>query len=133
MSKELGLSIGPVSELQVMKPFFVTLDLPYSLTYGEAVPLNIAVYNYHDHELDVQLRLELNPDFEIILSPPKETLSVPSQEIRVLSFVIKPLKLGSISILVSAMTIEGDDNVQRMVLVEPPGSFSAPLPLILAL
>lgn len=58
----LGLSRRP-SNLEVFQPFFVSLDLPYSVKRGEVVAIPIVVFNYMDKSLDAEVTLH-NEDQE---------------------------------------------------------------------
>ncbi|KAE8737042.1 Thioester-containing protein, partial [Frankliniella occidentalis] len=53
----LGLTPQP-SKLTVFRPFFVTVDLPYSVVRGEVVSLPIVVFNYMDRDVTAEVTLE---------------------------------------------------------------------------
>ena len=41
-----GLGVSPPSELTVLKPFFVSLDLPFSINFGETVTIIPLVFYF---------------------------------------------------------------------------------------
>lgn len=47
----LGLTKRP-SKLEVFQPFFVSLDLPYSIKRGEVVAIPIVIFNYLPEDLE---------------------------------------------------------------------------------
>lgn len=62
----LGLTQQP-KMLQVFKPYFVSIDLPYSVIRGEAFALPVVVYNYMDKSLDTEVTLHNEEnEFEFI-------------------------------------------------------------------
>ena len=46
LSRETGLGISPKRELVVSKPFFVSLELPFSINFGETVTIIPLVFNF---------------------------------------------------------------------------------------
>ena len=40
-------------QLKVFQPFFVSMDLPYSVIRGEQVAIKVLVFNYLDEEMEV--------------------------------------------------------------------------------
>lgn len=53
----LGLIEEP-RKLKVFQPFFVSLDLPYSIRRGEIVAIPIVVFNYMDKDVTAEVTLE---------------------------------------------------------------------------
>ena len=45
-------------QLRVFRPFFLSLDLPYSVIRGEIVAIPIVVFNYMNKDLEVDVTLE---------------------------------------------------------------------------
>lgn len=52
----LGLTKEPRS-LQVFQPFFVSLNLPYSIKRGEVLSIPVGIFNYLEDEFDVEVTL----------------------------------------------------------------------------
>lgn len=62
----LGLTRQP-KMLEVFKPFFVSIDLPYAVIRGEVLALPIAVFNYLENNLDAEVTLHNeDKEFEFI-------------------------------------------------------------------
>lgn len=64
---ETGLGVAPItSNLTVFLPFFVNLQVPYSIVRGETAVIQANVFNYRDTEHYVIVRLKESPDYDII-------------------------------------------------------------------
>lgn len=129
----LGLTQQP-RKLNVFLPFFVSTNLPYSVKRGEIVSIPVVIFNYmesgqtaevtfdngeHEFEFaDVENEIHDNSKLEVSR---KKTVDVPSNSGRTVSFMIKPTKLGHITIKVTATTALAGDGVERQLLVEPEG------------
>lgn len=62
----LGLTREP-SKLTVFQPFFVSLNLPYSVKRGEVVTIPCTVFNYLETDVEAELTLENeNNEFEFM-------------------------------------------------------------------
>lgn len=46
LSRQTGLGISPQAQLTVIKPFFVSLELPFSVNFGEAVTVTPLVFYF---------------------------------------------------------------------------------------
>ena len=46
LSKEYSFGIAPESTLKVFRPFFVSVNLPYSVVSNEKWPVQVSVFNY---------------------------------------------------------------------------------------
>lgn len=131
-----GFSIDPVTGLgltkkpkilEVFQPFFVSLNLPYSVKRGEILTLPVVVFNYleNDAVTDITLHNE-NAEFEFVGASgddkvQKTEVTVPANNGASTSFVIKPTKVGPISIKVVATTALASDAVVVVLPVEPEG------------
>ncbi|XP_035781240.1 CD109 antigen-like isoform X7 [Anopheles albimanus] len=129
----LGLTQRP-RKLNVFLPFFVSTNLPYSVKRGEVVAIPIVVFNYMADDLTATVVLENNEqEFEFadveneIIDTSKVELSrekrlaVPANSGKSVSFMVKPKKLGHITIKVQATSDVAGDAVERQLLVEPEG------------
>jgi CD109 antigen len=116
----------------VFQPFFVTLNLPYSIKRGEVVSIQVLVFNYMDKEQAAEVTLfNYFEEFEFVSAVTGEKASkemqkklkaviVPESGTSV-SFVIRPLKVGHITIKVVASSAVAGDRVERQLIVEPEG------------
>ncbi|KAK2162981.1 hypothetical protein LSH36_88g05020 [Paralvinella palmiformis] len=128
--KGLGVLDQPF-ELQAFKPFFVTMDLPYSIIRGEEFELKIIVQNYLKSSVDVKITLEKSKDY-FKVSPPSggkyqfakvwTDIGVPPGDGYTVSIWIKPVELGNIPIEVKAQSSQMADAVLRKILVKPEGA-----------
>ena len=63
-----GLGVSEESaELLVSKPFFVSLQLPYSIVRGEEFALRVVVFNYEQHDVETMVVLAGNSSFQNIV------------------------------------------------------------------
>ncbi|XP_063245195.1 CD109 antigen-like isoform X2 [Bacillus rossius redtenbacheri] len=130
----LGLSRAP-KKLRIFRPFFVSLDLPYSVLRGEIVAIPIIVFNYMDKDVTADVTLENQglENFEFaeisndVTDTPKlelyrtKQVSVKANSGSSVSFMITPRKLGYITIKVTAKSILAADAVERQLLVKAEG------------
>ncbi|NXX04486.1 CD109 protein, partial [Larus smithsonianus] len=120
----LGVTTAPV-ELEAFQPFFIFLNLPYSVIRGEQFILEVNIFNYLKEEVEVTVILDMNDAFEIILTSNEinatenqQSISVPSEDGKTVQFPIKPRQLGEIPIKVTAMSSAASDAVIQKVLVK---------------
>lgn len=50
-----GLGVAATSALPVFMPFFLDVEVPYSLKVGENVTVKVVVYNYMHYSLPVSV------------------------------------------------------------------------------
>ncbi|KAK6619001.1 hypothetical protein RUM44_003383 [Polyplax serrata] len=126
----LGLIEAP-TKVKVFRPFFVSLDLPYSIVRGEVVSIPVVVFNYFNEEVTAEVTIKNDGEFEFS-DATNEVIDGPSAQrsktVRVkpnsgapLSFMITPKALGYISIRVTATSKLAGDGVDRKLLVKPEG------------
>ncbi|XP_037031199.1 CD109 antigen-like isoform X2 [Bradysia coprophila] len=129
----LGLTKSP-STLKVFQPFFVSLNLPYSIKRGEAVAIQIVVFNYMDKSVSATVTLE-NAEQEFVFSDPsneveekpkieksrKKNINIKSNDGAPVSFLITPTKAGPIKIKVTATSSLAGDAIEKTLLVVPEG------------
>ncbi|ESO92217.1 hypothetical protein LOTGIDRAFT_162872 [Lottia gigantea] len=129
----LGLGVAAeTASLLVEKPFFVSLNLPSSVKFGEVVAIQAIVFNYLDQAVPVTVSLTNSNDFYSvdILSNGDEqdssedksvTVTVPSGSPTPIYFPIRPRIRGRIDIEVTARSFLAADAVRRQLLVRPEG------------
>lgn len=129
----LGLTQQP-RKLNVFLPFFVSTNLPYSVKRGEIVSIPVVIFNYMESGQTAEVKFD-NSEYEFEFADVeneihdntksetsrKKSVEVPSNSGRTVSFMIRPTKLGHITIKVTATTALAGDGVERQLLVEPEG------------
>ena len=132
----LGLTHQP-SKFTVFQPFFVTTNLPYSIKRGEVVSIPILVFNYMDTDQSVDVTL-FNSEGEFEFAEVNEAenqvrrrrsnealrskrIFVTSQSGVSVPFMIRPLKVGHITIKVVASSNVAGDGVEKQLIVEAEG------------
>nr|UCK81477.1 CD109 antigen-like protein [Arenicola marina] len=130
VSTDKGLGVADMtSKLTVFKPFFITLNLPYSVIRGEEFGLQALVFNYLHEELEVLVTLEMSDEFKVkqpnaveaVFAEVKATIRVPPGDGKSVKFWIVPQNLGNIAIQIKAQSTVAADGLKRMLLVEPEG------------
>uniref|UniRef100_A0A8B9F4K6 CD109 antigen n=1 Tax=Amazona collaria TaxID=241587 RepID=A0A8B9F4K6_9PSIT len=123
----LGVMTAPV-ELEAFQPFFIFLNLPYSVIRGEQFILEVNIFNYLKEEAEVTVILDMSDAFEIILTSNEinatenqQSVSVPSEDGKTVQFPIKPKQLGEIPIKVTAISSAASDAIIQKVLVKAEG------------
>ncbi|XP_054723322.1 CD109 antigen-like [Uloborus diversus] len=133
MDTVTGLGIAPENaKVTVFRPFFVKLNLPYSVIRSESLYLEVIVFNYNKKTMKADVTLEnRNDEFEFTIagneiSPTKDqmtkTVEVPAENGVSVMFLITPKVLGYIELKVTAMADNYGDSVLRKLLVKPEGS-----------
>lgn len=122
------------TKIQVFQPFFVSTNLPYSVKRGEVIAIPVIIFNYMDKTLDAEVVME-NTDNEYdfteatneIEDKPLDVVqrvkrvSVPPNTGRSISFMIRPKKIGQITMKITATTPLAGDAIHQMLKVEPEG------------
>jgi CD109 antigen len=135
-----GMGIAEqMQAFEVFQPFFVKVDLPYSVKKGETVAVQMIVYNYLEKEISAEVTLE-NPggtSFAFGSKNPNEIedddtgpvevfrtkrVSVKPGRGTLVSFIITPLELGLIDMKITAKSGSvGRDTQIKKLLVESEG------------
>ncbi|GMT28413.1 hypothetical protein PFISCL1PPCAC_19710 [Pristionchus fissidentatus] len=137
VNEHSGLGVAPTtSKLRVFRPFFVRLNLPYSVKRGEKFALQALIFNYLDNEQDVVVTLKhedqsgfdfLNKDGSVRRGNTKgdyntRLVSVPGGGVsKAVYFPILPNQIGNIRLKVEARCASAGDAVDIPLKVEPEG------------
>ncbi|XP_031758448.1 CD109 antigen [Xenopus tropicalis] len=127
ISENFGFGmLAPPEQLEAFQPFFLSLNLPSYVIRGEQFVLEVIVFNYLQKETEVSVTLEKSDAFEIQLafvnaSESQQSVSVPSQEGKIVFFPIKPIHLGEIPITVKAISALASDAVTQKLQVKAEG------------
>jgi CD109 antigen len=128
----IGVSTKP-RVLEAFRPFFISLNLPYSVVKGEVFPLQVLVHNYISSEVTAEVTLqnaagsfEFQEEDNKVKASSTKAIKIGPNEVKSLPFVIKPVKFGKVSLDVKAVTMgsgaeQAGDAVSRPLLVKPPG------------
>jgi CD109 antigen len=133
----LGLT-KQAEKFNVFQPFFVSTNLPYSIKRGEVIAIPIVVFNYMDQDQEAKVTLfnsdneleftEINEKENDVHRRRRETetqrtkiILAKSESGTSVSFMIKPLKVGHITLKVTASSQLAGDGFERELIVEPEG------------
>lgn len=128
----LGVIEQP-TKLQVFRPFFIQLNLPYSVIRGEVIALQAIIFNYMSKEVGAEVTLENIGDFDFVETGAEsnelkgeslfrsKTVRVPAQDGSPVSFLIRPKTLGNIDIRMTAKSFTAGDAIVRKLLVKAEG------------
>jgi len=119
LSKGAGFGVAE-AQLKVLQPFFVTVDLPYSVIRGEQFPVKVALYNYQNSTEEFTVELE-KADWFQLLDQPSKTVKIGPNDLGAVSFTIKPGKLGTNKLKVTARSSSSADAIVKEQIVESEG------------
>ncbi|XP_045204949.2 CD109 antigen-like isoform X1 [Mercenaria mercenaria] len=128
-----GLGVSESSaKLNTFMPFFVSLQLPYSVVRGEKVILQANVFNYSPFPLFAYVLLKRNPEYENIHITSWWTSTYSADVARFVKinpnsaaavyFPIIPKKIGKIKVQAHAQSLYAADAVEKQLLVKPEGT-----------
>ncbi|KAI8125143.1 CD109 antigen [Lucilia cuprina] len=128
-----GMVTNPTN-IEVFQPFFVSTNLPYSVKRGEVLSIPVIIFNYMDKALDAEVTMENTDDEydftevsneieELVLEDKQRVkmVTVPSNSGKSLSFMIRPNKVGEITLKIKAITALAGDAMHQKLKVEPEG------------
>ncbi|XP_062953550.1 CD109 antigen isoform X2 [Cynocephalus volans] len=123
----LGLTTTPV-ELQAFQPFFIFLNLPYSVIRGEEFALEVTIFNYLKDATEVKVIIEQSDKFDILMTSNEinatghlQTILVPSEDGATVLFPVRPTHLGEVPVTVTAVSPTASDAVTQRILVKAEG------------
>ncbi|XP_061388919.1 thioester-containing protein 1 allele R1-like [Musca vetustissima] len=129
----LGIVKGP-TDITTIQPFFISLNLPYSVKRGEIVAIPVLVHNYLEQEVESEITLyneagEFYFMDTIIFNPKRgsedkkraKRLKVPANSVGSVAFLINPKQVGEVSLRVAATNSLAEDGVIQKLRVEPEG------------
>ncbi|XP_055545961.1 thioester-containing protein 1 allele S1-like isoform X2 [Wyeomyia smithii] len=128
-ARGLGIIAAPIS-LDVLKRFFVVVNLAYSILKTEIAVVEVFIFSYLDTDQDTKLTLsnqrkefyfvdhqnQTSDKLEEIIS-----ITIPANNVRKVKFFLKPRSSGELEILVKAETPTATDAVRRSMRVTPGG------------
>ncbi|XP_046810401.1 CD109 antigen-like [Lucilia cuprina] len=125
-----GIVDGP-TDITTFLPFFITLNLPYSVKREETVVIPVTIFNYHNQSLDTDVIL-YNDNLQFRFMEPLSKFSSTQQQqvktINILSnggttvkFLIKPLEVGDIELRIAANNSIYNDGLVQKLKVLPEG------------
>ncbi|XP_027197274.2 thioester-containing protein 2 isoform X1 [Dermatophagoides pteronyssinus] len=131
-----GLGIAPDAlKINVFRPFFIKLSLPYSIIRGESVSIQAIVFNYQNKPITAEVVMENQADeFEFTnaaneiefageqnVREKRKSVTIASYDGVSVNFLITPKKLGFINIRIRASADLIGDAVVQKLLVKPEG------------
>lgn len=123
-----------VLQLTVFQPFFVVLNLPYSVVRGETLQTEILIFNYLNQDQNVKVTLDVQgEDWRgNSFRPPAQstTVFVASNNLTKVVFPVSPTVVGEVEFKVVAQSASAGDAVQKSLTVKAEGvqqHFTAPV------
>lgn len=120
ISPKTGLGMAQ-AELKVFQPFFVSLDLPYSVIRGERFPVKVAVYNYTEKAEDFVVELERGDWFDLLDKSASQPVKIGANDLAGVSFTIQPRQLGTGQLRITARSTSRADAIVKDLRVEAEG------------
>ncbi|XP_023373045.1 CD109 antigen [Otolemur garnettii] len=128
LDTNMGYTFIKFLALQAFQPFFIFLNLPYSIIRGEEFVLEVTIFNYLKDATEVKVNIEESDKFDILMtsnevnaSGHQQTIGVPSEDGATVLFPIKPRHLGEIPITVTAVSPTASDALTQKILVKAEG------------
>ncbi|XP_042129974.2 alpha-2-macroglobulin-like isoform X2 [Peromyscus maniculatus bairdii] len=120
LSSDAGLGLSPITQFQAFQPFFLELEMPYSVIRGESFKLKATVLNYLQMCIQVAVHLEASPDFLTApLQKARESHCVCVNERHTISWIVTPKSLGNVNFTVSAEALNSQERCGNAVPVVP--------------
>lgn len=141
LDREKGLGLSEQQQLYVKQDFFIKVNLPYSIRYGEILKVEVLIFNYvkeRKTNLSVNVTLStdmLEPEFEFLektsrcdfnssaVNESTKLVSVAQFSSALTFFYIKPLTVGKLKFCIKAVGLQVDvtDEIEREFRVEYDG------------
>ncbi|XP_033111063.1 complement C3-like [Anneissia japonica] len=120
ISNDVALCVADPLEVTVFKPFFMKLDLPYSVIRGEHIHIRAVLYNYVQKDFEVDVFMYGVKGVCSAASPGEmtqsQTLTLRGNDQATVSFILMPLESGIFPITVAAIA-QNDDGEERDAIV----------------
>ncbi|XP_065187850.1 CD109 antigen-like [Sycon ciliatum] len=125
LSSAQGLGVAPSkAQLTAFKPFFITLNLPYSVIRGEELSLQVNLFNYLS-DMEAFIHLQSSEELTVVGSSPGElvtkNLTTMQGGAGSVEFLVIAQKAGHVAIDVTARSPKAADRIRRQLLVEAEG------------
>ncbi|KAH8411883.1 hypothetical protein KR222_001277 [Zaprionus bogoriensis] len=132
-NKGFALTDNP-SKIRVFQPFFVSTNLPYSVKRGEVIAIPVIIFNYMDKTLEAEVTMDnLDKEYEFTEATNEveeksidevkrvKRITIPSNNGQSVSFMIRPTKVGYITLKITAISPLAGDTIHQKLKVEPEG------------
>uniref|UniRef100_A0A8C4QUS9 CD109 molecule n=1 Tax=Eptatretus burgeri TaxID=7764 RepID=A0A8C4QUS9_EPTBU len=119
LGPNLGLGLAQRQEMVAFQPFFISLDLPYSIIRGEQFILKVTIFNHLKENKQVLVTMEKSDSWDI--STLHHVVDVPSKDGITVTFSLSPRRLGQVPITVKAQSNEAADAITKHLLVKAEG------------
>ncbi|XP_017123674.1 CD109 antigen-like [Drosophila elegans] len=138
-----GFSLNPDSgiattkgqpKLRVFRPFFVSINLPYSVKRGEVISVPVVVFNYlgkpveatvtmdnSDEEYEFSEVVNENEAKEVLERQRTKRLWIPADTGRSLTFMIRTKRVGLTTLKITASCPVAQDTIHQRLKVEANG------------
>lgn len=125
-----------LAQVTVFRPFFLKMNLPYSIVRGELAQIQILVFNYMDTDQKVRVGLlNDNGQYKFVTTDEKENevetdsklkeeiIDVAANNVSTVSFTIVAKKAGNLILKASAITMDdkAGDKVEKTLKVKSEG------------
>jgi CD109 antigen len=125
VNKNKGFAVARRQKVSVFKDFFIKLEKPYSIQYGETVDIQVIVYNYMDSSGDATITLNNRKDQYTFVSGDTTSQSlttfVTSQGTSSVTFTIQPKVSGKVFLNIDGKLKGAKDEIEDFILVESVG------------
>ena len=126
IAQGLGMTRAP-TKLNVFLPFFIYLNLPYSIKRNEIIAIQAIIFNYMNTDYSATVTMfNDKKEFQFMENTANQlkfvkTVKTKSNSGTSVRFIIKSLKIGYITLKMEASVPTAGDKLEQLLLVEPEG------------
>nr|XP_060619449.1 alpha-2-macroglobulin-like protein 1 [Anolis sagrei ordinatus] len=118
---DIGFGLSEQSELRVFQPFFVDLNLPFSVVRGETFTLKATVFNYLKDCIQVRVTLSESQEAEVETCPACQYITcLCADEAKTFSWNVTATQLGDVKFSVTAEAEKTQELCGNKISVMPP-------------
>lgn len=102
MSAKDGLGVSKPVEITAFQPFFLDVDLPYSVKRGEKLRLKVSLFNYMSHSLPVMIKLDKFDGLKLVSSEETKYFCLGPKDSLAYEYLMEPKKIGTLNVTIAA-------------------------------
>ncbi|KAJ7316367.1 hypothetical protein JRQ81_002529 [Phrynocephalus forsythii] len=120
MASDVGFGLAQEVTLRIFQPFFIDLQLPFSVVRGETFQIKATVFNYLKECIQVRVNLLKSQEVEVMPCPACQfTYCLCADEAKTFSWNMTATQLGHVSLSVMAEAEESQELCGNKISVTP--------------
>ncbi|XP_074654266.1 A.superbus venom factor 1-like isoform X2 [Tubulanus polymorphus] len=126
ISPSKGLCVTKTKRVKVFKPFFVSVEMPYSVVRNEQIELKATIFNYEDHVIPVNISLHwlsgVCTHARVNGWTPEKKLKIEPHRSASVTFPMIPLTVGKFNVTMHADSPFYSDAINKTLTVIAEGT-----------